>query len=94
LIAQGRALTDQLSSLPAETANHEVRFRIEVDTLTPGQVADLCFLHQQAHPDRTAYSPIDPHLLPMNVDRPAAESTRIDTRLHVLYKELEKIEKS
>lgn len=69
---------------------------LELETLTPGQLADLVYLQRECNVNNKEgvqkYNPIDPHQLPVNMERPPVEQTRLETRLNVLYKELSKIQ--
>ena len=83
---QARSLIDQL-----EQHNQANKSAIEVNSLSPGQIADLCYLQRQAV-GHVSYAPIEPRNL--HAERPIPETARLDTRLHALYKELEKLDDS
>jgi hypothetical protein len=95
LVAQARSLVDQLEKKDFSSSSPE---RLEIETLSPGQIADLYYLQREARSEDPSsnnhgappYEPIEPYKLLLTAERPPAEPTRLDTRLRALYKELER----
>lgn len=98
LVPQAQSLVQQLDH--NIVADNDEKIRLELDTLTAGQIADLCHLHQQKQNEQHAatssttahcyYQPIQPGKLVM-LDRALAEPARMESRLHALYKELDQL---
>lgn len=91
LVARAQVLVDHLEQRP--------EIQAELDALTPGQISDLDYLQREqndstatnAPPNDYYYQPIQPRKHVVTAERPPAEPTRLETRVHALYQELDRL---
>lgn len=86
LVPTARAMLDKAAAFPTETITSD----IELNTLTPGQIADLCRIQHESVEcgDNVAYTPLNPFRMPRNSRIDTREGGRLDVRLFVLKQKL------
>lgn len=86
LVPIARAMLDKAAAFPVETTASD----IELNTLTPGQIADLCRIQHESVEcgDNVAYTPLNPFRMPRNSRIDTREGGRLDVRLFVLKQKL------
>ena len=86
LIPTARAMLDKAAAFPAETNASD----IELNALTPGQIADLCRIQHESVEcgDNVAYTPLNPFRMARNTRIETREGGRLDVRLFVLKQKL------
>lgn len=79
-------MLDKAAAFPAETNASD----IELNALTPGQIADLCRIQHESVEcgDNVAYTPLNPFRMARNTRIETREGGRLDVRLFVLKQKL------
>ena len=87
VVAQAQSLLRQLEKPPQDLSPQQ----LEVEGISPGQIVDLSLIQQERGQETASYQPIEPNKLFATAERPQQETSRLDSRLHALYQELERI---
>jgi hypothetical protein len=83
-------MLDKAAAFPEEA----VKSDLELRSLTPGQIADLCHLQHRGEENtsegNTIYTPLNPYRMPtFTAASSQSEDTRMDARIALMKRELE-----
>ena len=87
LIAMTRTMLNKSAAFPSQS----IRSDLEINSITPGQIADLCQIqrHSTNCGEHAAYTPLNPFRMSTMGVAKLAEGERMDMRLSALNKKLE-----
>jgi hypothetical protein len=88
LIPMTRLMLDKRVAFPKETENAD----IEMLSITPGQIADLCKIQHRTHGcgPNVAYNPLNPYRMSIMSEIEPIEEARMDARMSSLIDDLAK----
>jgi hypothetical protein len=86
LVSMTRAMLNKAAAFPEETRDSD----LELHSITPGQIADLCRLQQlvKSSGENQAYKPLNPYTVTTSSTPKEAEQARLDVRLRSLREKL------
>lgn len=88
LVPLVRNLFDQVAAFPEQTAATD----LELNGISPGQIADLCHMKQaDTHGANEAYTPLNPYTMSVLRRPPETEQARLDVRLYELREKLNQL---
>lgn len=95
LVAMTREMMDKAAAFPEEAVKED----LELTSLTPGQIADLCHLQRAAKScdertsgARISYSPLNPYRMSNAKAVPETLAARLDARIATMKRKLEEFQ--
>jgi hypothetical protein len=81
-------MLNKAAAFPSETVASD----LELQNITPGQIADLCHLQRRSKTagQNISYTPLNPFRLSTMSEPDEAEAARLDVRMYTLQEKLQK----
>jgi hypothetical protein len=88
LVSMTRSMLNKAAAFPSETVASD----LELQNISPGQIADLCHLQRKSKTtgQNIGYTPLNPFRLSTLSEPDETEEARLDVRIHTLKEKLQK----